>query len=233
MKHLTDKESLTMRHGENQEPGKTSIKIGVLAIQGDFAAHIKMLNRIGVEAFEVRRADDLSQIDGLIIPGGESTTILKFLTNENLLEPIRLFAENGKPIFGTCAGAILLARDVLNPPQPSLGLLDITIERNAYGRQLDSHISEVETPLDGGAMEAVFIRAPRIKSIGKDVEALARIDAEPVFVRQGTILAATFHPELTNDERVHRYFVEKVLAAKASSSDQVKQRSTNAKTNLE
>jgi pyridoxal 5'-phosphate synthase pdxT subunit len=196
---------------ENSKVAKSAIIIGVLAVQGDFAAHLNMLNRIGVQALEVRRADELLQVDGLIIPGGESTTMLKFLTNENLLEPIRQFAGQGKPIFGTCAGAILLAREVLNPPQPSLNLLDITVERNAYGRQVDSHISEVETSLGGGAMEAVFIRAPRIRSIGKDVEELATIDAEPVLVKQGAILAATFHPELTNDERAHRYFIKIVL----------------------
>jgi 5'-phosphate synthase pdxT subunit len=197
------------------KPIKSSIKIGVLAIQGDFAAHRKMLERIGVEVSEVRSAHELEQIDGLIIPGGESTTMLKFLTNEALLDPIRRFAEQGKPIFGTCAGAILLAREVLTPPQPSLGLIDMTVERNAYGRQVDSHISEVQTCLEGGAMEAVFIRAPRIKTIGKEVEKIATIDAEPVFVKHGAILAATFHPELTDDERAHRFFVQQVQAHKA------------------
>ena len=190
------------------------VKIGVLAIQGDFAAHARMLARIGVEAIEVRRAGQLAEVDGLIIPGGESSTMLKFLTGEEMLEPIRQFAEHGKPIFGTCAGAILLAREVLNPPQPSLGLLDITVERNAYGRQIDSHIAEAETRLEGGAMEAVFIRAPRIKAVGNMVEELAKVGSEPVFVQQGGILAATFHPELTTDERAHRYFVDQVRKAK-------------------
>lgn len=187
---------------------KSSIKIGVLAIQGDFAAHMRMLKRIGIEATEVRRAEELEMIDGLILPGGESTTMLKFLTGEKLLEPIRRFALAGKSIFGTCAGAILLAKEVLNPPQASLELLDISIERNAYGRQLDSHISQVATRLEGDDMEAVFIRAPRIKSCGKNVEILAAVDGEPVFVREGKIFAATFHPELSADERAHRYFVE-------------------------
>jgi pyridoxal 5'-phosphate synthase pdxT subunit len=189
---------------------KSSIRIGVLAIQGDFAAHLRMLKRIGVEAFEVRRAEELEGLDGLIIPGGESTTMLKFLSSENLLAALKHFAEQGKPLFGTCAGAILLAREVLNPPQTSMGLLDITIERNAYGRQVDSHISQAETTFDGGEMEAVFIRAPRIKSIGKEVEVLATLDKEPVFVRQNNIFAATFHPELSNDERAHRLFITEV-----------------------
>jgi pyridoxal 5'-phosphate synthase pdxT subunit len=187
---------------------KASIKIGVLAIQGDFAAHLRMLKQIGVEAIEVRRADELEEVDGLIIPGGESTTMLKFLSGENLFAALRQFAGQGKPVFGTCAGAILLAREVINPPQPSMGLLDITIERNAYGRQVDSHISQARTTFDGGAMEAVFIRAPRIKAIGDGVEVLATLDKEPVFVRQKNIFAATFHPELSVDERAHRLFIE-------------------------
>jgi pyridoxal 5'-phosphate synthase pdxT subunit len=186
------------------------VKIGVLAIQGDFAAHARMLKRIGVEAVEVRRLDELEGVDGLIIPGGESTTMLKFLTGENLIEPLKQFAAQGKPIFGTCAGAILLAREVLNPPQRSLGLLDIVVERNAYGRQVDSHISPVEPTFSEGAMEAVFIRAPRIRSLGEGVEVLARLDQEPVFVRQNHIFAATFHPELSEDERAHRLFVGQI-----------------------
>ena len=189
---------------------ESSIKIGVLAIQGDFAAHARMLRRIGVEAVEVRRADELAGMDGLILPGGESTTMLKFLEGENLFSALREFADTGKPVFGTCAGAILLAREVLNPPQASLGLLDIAVERNAYGRQVDSHISQAETKFDGGAMEAVFIRAPKIKSVGEEVEVLATLDQEPVFVRQKNIFAATFHPELSNDERAHRLFLEQI-----------------------
>jgi pyridoxal 5'-phosphate synthase pdxT subunit len=189
---------------------ESKVKIGVLAIQGDFAAHARMLWRIGVEAVEVRRADELKSVDGLILPGGESTTMLKFLTRENLFESLREFAGKSKPVFGTCAGAILLAHEVLNPPQASLDLLDITIERNAYGRQVDSHVSQAETVFDGGAMEAVFIRAPKIKSVGKGVEVLATLDKEPVFVRQKNIFAATFHPELSDDERAHRLFVAQV-----------------------
>lgn len=190
------------------------MRIGVLAIQGDFAAHARALARIGVDAIEVRRAAELRQVNGLIIPGGESTTMLKFITDENLATPIMGFAKAGNPVFGTCAGAILLAREVINPSQPSLGLIDITIERNAYGRQVDSFISEVETNLKGGPMEAVFIRAPRIRRTGNGVSVLASIYDEPVFVREGNILAATFHPELTTDERAHRLFAEIVSMMK-------------------
>lgn len=186
---------------------QSAVKIGVLALQGDFAAHRQMLERVGAQAVEVRRSEELSDIQGLIIPGGESTTMLKFLTEEDLLEPIRQFAASGKPIFGTCAGAILLAHEVTNPPQPSLNLLDITVARNAYGRQVDSFIGEIETALAGDTMEAVFIRAPRITALGEEVEVLGTHQGEPVFVREGNLFAATFHPELTNDLRVHRLFL--------------------------
>ena len=186
----------------------TNVRIGILALQGDFAAHKKMLERIGAEAVEVRRAKELENLQGLIIPGGESTTMLKFLTEEGLLNPVQRFANTGKPVFGTCAGAILLAREVTNPPQPSLNLINISIERNAYGRQVDSFIGEVETNLEGGKMEAVFIRAPRIKALGHEVETLATNKGEPVFVHQKNIFAATFHPELSNDERAHRLLVD-------------------------
>ena len=184
------------------------MKIGVLAVQGDFAAHQRMLARLGVESVEVRRAADLKTIAGLIMPGGESTTMLKFLTEESLAEPIQAFARSGAPILGTCAGAILLAREVTGPAQPSLRLIDITVERNAYGRQVDSFVGEAETELTGGSLEAVFIRAPRIRRLGQGVETLARVGSEPVLVREGNIMAATFHPELGGDQRVHRLFVE-------------------------
>jgi 5'-phosphate synthase pdxT subunit len=187
--------------------------IGVLAIQGDFAAHARVLRRIGVDVFEVRRANDLDASNGLIVPGGESTTMLKFIEEENLAAPITDFARQGKPVFGTCAGAILLAREVYNPAQPSLGLIDIGVERNGYGRQLDSFIAGVETAIEGGPLEAVFIRAPKIKRIGLEVEVLASLNGEPVLVREGNILAATFHPELTEDTRAHSLFVELVRAA--------------------
>jgi 5'-phosphate synthase pdxT subunit len=187
--------------------------IGVLAIQGDFEAHARALRRLGAAVTEVRRADDLRLVDGLIIPGGESTTMLKFITEENLSNPIIAFARQGKPVFGTCAGTILLAREVSNPPQHSLDLIDIEVERNGYGRQVDSFIADTETAIEGGPLEALFIRAPRIRRVGPNVEVLASIDGEPVLVREGNRLAATFHPELTDDQRVHRLFAEMVAVA--------------------
>ena len=186
--------------------------IGVLAIQGDFAAHARALRRIGVDVIEVRHPNDLDAADGLILPGGESTTMLKFIEGEDLAASITDFARQGKPIFGTCAGAILLAREVYNPAQASLGLIDIGVERNGYGRQVDSFIAGVETAIEGGPLEAVFIRAPRIRGAGPSVEVLASLNGEPVLVREGNILAATFHPELTEDTRVHSLLVEMVRA---------------------
>jgi 5'-phosphate synthase pdxT subunit len=186
------------------------MKIGVLAIQGDFAAHARALVRSGVSPSEVRTEYDLYGIDGLILPGGESTTMLKLLTEENLIEPVKALALSGRPLFGTCAGAILLAKEVANPAQPSLSLLDIGIERNAYGRQVDSFIGEAWTVLEGGPLEAVFIRAPRIKRVGLEVEVLADVGGEPVFVREKNILAATFHQELTDDSRPHAVFLDLV-----------------------
>ena len=186
------------------------IRIGVLAIQGDFAAHARAIGHIGANPIEVRRANDVASLDGLIIPGGETTTMLKFIEEEGLAAPIVDFARTAKPIFGTCAGAILLAREVYNPAQASLGLIDIAVERNGYGRQVDSFIADVETTLEGGPLEAVFIRAPRIRRIGPEVEVLARLKDEPVLVRDGNILAATFHPELTEDLRAHLLFVEMI-----------------------
>jgi pyridoxal 5'-phosphate synthase pdxT subunit len=189
--------------------------IGVLAIQGDFAAHARALRRVGVDSIEIRRAMDLSAVEGLIIPGGESTTILKFIEDERLAESITDFASQGKPIFGTCAGAILLAREVYNPTQASLGLIDMGILRNGYGRQVDSFIGQAETSFEGGPLEAVFIRAPKINRIGPALEVLAVLNSEPVLVRERNILAATFHPELAEDDRVHRHFAEMVRAPKA------------------
>jgi pyridoxal 5'-phosphate synthase pdxT subunit len=187
--------------------------IGVLAIQGDFDAHARALRRAGANAIEIRRADELRAVDGLILPGGESTTMLKFIDEEGFARPITDFAHEGKPIFGTCAGAILLAREVYNPTQASLGLIDIAVERNAYGRQVDSFISAVEETFDGEALEAVFIRAPKIKKVGGNVEVLARLNGEPVLIRERGIVCSTFHPELTGDDRVHRLFVGMVWAA--------------------
>ena len=183
------------------------MKIGVLAIQGDFAAHRRALSRLGVDAIEVRREADFGEIDGLIIPGGESTTMLKFITEENLSGTIERFARDGKPVFGTCAGAILLAREVKNPCQPSLALIDIAVERNAYGRQVDSFIASADVSIEGGPLEAVFIRAPKIATVGPNVKTLATLRGEPVLVREANVLAATFHPELTLDTRAHSLFI--------------------------
>jgi pyridoxal 5'-phosphate synthase pdxT subunit len=184
-------------------------RVGVLALQGDFEAHKKALARAGAEAVEVRNPAQLQTIQALIIPGGESTTMLKLLDTTGLREPLRQFAET-KPIFGTCAGAILVARQVTNPVQESLGLMDIEVQRNAYGRQLDSRIVHLQPEMEGGDLEAVFIRAPIIRSIGPDAKVLARYNGDPVLVEQGRHLVATFHPELGKDDRIHRLFLDKV-----------------------
>ena len=178
--------------------------VAVLALQGDFEAHRKALDEIGVASFEAKRPADLAGAEGLILPGGESTTLWKFFEMEPWEEAFRAFAAGGQPILGTCAGAIVLAREVRNPDQKSLGLLDISVERNAYGRQVDSFIGEVSCPSLGAPMPAVFIRAPRILRTGPGVEILGRRGDEPVLARQGRIVAATFHPELTADRRLHR-----------------------------
>jgi pyridoxal 5'-phosphate synthase pdxT subunit len=189
--------------------GSGQPKIGVLALQGDFEAHQRALERAGAQASEARTDSDLQKLDGLVIPGGESSTILKLIQYEQLLEPLRQFGMS-KPIFGTCAGAILLATEVTHPVQPSLGLVDMSIERNAYGRQIDSRISSIE--VNGKAREAVFIRAPIIRRVGPEVKVLASYQDRPVLVEQGRHLVATFHPELTADDSIHRHFVEKVAA---------------------
>lgn len=191
-------------------------KIGVLALQGDFEAHRNAIERAGAQAVEVRSAEDLHALDGLVIPGGESTTMLKLLDLENLSEPLRKFGQD-KPIFGTCAGAILLASEVLNPPQESLGLMDLTVERNAYGRQIDSRIAQID--LQGKPAEAVFIRAPVIRRVGPATKVLAKYLDAPVLVEEGKHMVATFHPELTSDERIYRHFLEKVKQAASITSD--------------
>ena len=185
--------------------------VGILAVQGDFELHAKMLERIGAPWKLVKHASDLEGVGGLIMPGGESTTMLKFFVNEGLGPALNEFASQGKPVFGTCAGAILLAKEVLNPPQESLGLLDVGIERNAYGRQIDSSVRRGDCPeLADRPVEMVFIRAPIIRRVGAGVRVLGRSDGLPVLVEQRNILAATFHPELTEDESVHRYFLKKM-----------------------
>jgi 5'-phosphate synthase pdxT subunit len=178
--------------------------VGVLALQGDFEAHRKAVERAGARAVEVRAKDQLETIDGLILPGGESTTMLKLLEAEGLAAAVREFGLK-KPIYGTCAGAILLAREVTNPPQPSLDLIDITVERNGYGRQIDSRIAKID-----GDLEAVFIRAPIIRRVGAQARVLASYGGDPVWVEQGRHMVTTFHPELTGDLRVHRRFLEKL-----------------------
>ncbi|HEY6930585.1 MAG TPA: pyridoxal 5'-phosphate synthase glutaminase subunit PdxT [Thermoanaerobaculia bacterium] len=193
----------TKEMGETHDRRTTSQSVAVLALQGDFDAHRRTLAEIGVDSFEARRPEQLPDARGLILPGGESTTMWKFFESSGWEEAIRRFAAAGKPILGTCAGAILLASDVTNPSQKGLGLLDIAVERNAYGRQLDSFIGHVEAPRLGGDLPAVFIRAPRIRRVGPRVETLATLDGEPVLVRSGNVVAATFHPELTGDRRVH------------------------------
>ena len=182
--------------------------IGVLALQGDFDAHRRRLEELGATVTLVRKAEDFDGIDGLVIPGGESTTFLKLLPKE-LLERLRDFVHT-KPTFGTCAGAIMLAKHVTNPDQPGLNALDITVERNAYGRQIDSTILEAQTKLGDAPLEMVFIRAPRIRQIGEGVEVLAERDGYPVLVRKGSVMAATFHPELSDDPRVHAEFLKLV-----------------------
>ena len=186
-------------------------RIGVLAIQGNYASHAQALIEAGASPFEVRKPEQLASLDGLVLPGGESTTMLKFLEKHSFFEVLQEFCRS-KPVFGTCAGVILMAREVLNPAQRSMGVLDAVVERNAYGRQIDSVIVTAETGLGGGPLEMVFIRSPRIRQIGPGVELLATREGFPVLIRQGRILAATFHPELSHDRRVHRLFVESITA---------------------
>jgi 5'-phosphate synthase pdxT subunit len=193
--------------------GPTPLLIGVLAIQGDYAAHAAAVVEAGATPVEVRKPDELPGLDGLILPGGESTTMLKFLDRHRFFDDLKNFC--GRiPVFGTCAGTILLAREVRNPAQRSLGVLDVVIERNAFGRQIDSTILAGETTLPGGLLEMVYIRAPRIVQTGSEVEVLATRDGLPSLVRQGNVMAATFHPELTADRRVHRAFVDLVAASR-------------------
>lgn len=185
--------------------------VGILAVQGDFEMHARMLDRIGAPWKLVKHASDLAEAGGLIMPGGESTTMLKFFPAEGLGDAIKQFATSGRPVFGTCAGAILLAKEVLNPPQERLDLLDVTIERNAYGRQVDSSVRFGECPeLADHPLEMVFIRAPIIRRVGEGVRVLGHSDGLPVLVEQRNLLAATFHPELTEDETLHRYFLKKM-----------------------
>ncbi len=190
-------------------------KVGILSLQGDFEAHGRALEREGVTPVYVRNREDLDGLDGLVIPGGESTTMLKLMAYEDLFQPLADFGHR-KPMFGTCAGAILMATQVSNPAQESLGLMDLSVERNGYGRQIDSRVVKIdpeprfEQRTAPGKLEAVFIRAPIIRDVRGEAQVLARYNEDPVLVEQGNHLVATFHPELTGDSRVHRYFLEKL-----------------------
>jgi len=198
-------------------------RIGVLAIQGDYAAHEEALVDAGAEPVEIRNPEELNDLDGLVLPGGESTTMLKFLERRGLFESLKEFAAK-RPVFGTCAGAILLAREVRHPRQRSLEALDAVVERNAYGRQIDSTILTEPTSLPGGPLEMVFIRAPRFVETGRNVEVLAEREGFPVLLRQGKLLAATFHPELSSDRRIHKLFVESVIAWRKKAERDSKER---------
>jgi 5'-phosphate synthase pdxT subunit len=190
-------------------------KVGVLALQGDFEAHGRALEKAGVQPVYVRNAEQLKEIDGLVLPGGESTTMLKLLKLENMMEPLAEFART-KPVLATCAGVILMAREVSHPQQESMGILDLAVERNGYGRQIDSRIVELDPTADfeeragAGKLEAVFIRAPVIHKVGPQAKVLATYLGNPVLVEQDRHLAATFHPELTGDHRIHSLFISRL-----------------------
>ena len=208
-------------------PSPSPPRVGVLALQGSFALHAAVLRRLGIEAVEVRRAAGLAGLDGLIIPGGESSTMLKFLLEEDLFDPLLAFHRAGGALYGTCAGAILLARTVENPAQQSLGVLDIEIQRNGYGRQLESHVGACScSELGEPDLPLVMIRGPVISETGPRVEVLAEWRGQPAFVREGRVLATTFHPELTDDTRIHAYFVE--IAAEARRTARGKTSGTNS-----
>ena len=201
----------SLENAKEQElnPSSQIARIGVLAIQGDYRAHAGALAASGAAPVEVRKPGELAGLDGLVLPGGESSTMLKFLEDQNFFETLVDFCQH-RPVFGTCAGAILLAREVRHPEQRSLGVLNAVVERNAYGRQIDSAILTAETAVAGGPLEMVFIRAPRFVEVGCGVQVLASREGSPVLIREGQVLAATFHPELSLDRRIHRAFVELV-----------------------
>ena len=185
--------------------------IGVVAFQGDFSRHIGVFRELGVDVSPIRKTAELDAVDGLVIPGGESTTIGMLMERYGLLDRVRERALEGLPILGTCAGAILLARDIVGSDQPRVGVMDIGVRRNAYGRQVDSFEASVSVSALGTApLTGVFIRAPRIESLGRQVSVLASFEDAPVLVRQQQLLALSFHPELTGDFRVHRYFLDMV-----------------------
>jgi 5'-phosphate synthase pdxT subunit len=194
----------------SETAGHDRRRVGLLALQGDYEAHASAFADLGVRTRYVTRPGHLDEVDSLLLPGGESTTIAKLIEAYALAPALAEFRRSGRPLFGTCAGLILLARDIVgHPAQPRLGFLDLSVDRNAYGRQVESFETQLEVPALGREpVPAVFIRAPRIARTGPQVEILARLDGEAVLVRQGSILGATFHPELTADRRVHRLFLE-------------------------
>ncbi len=192
------------------------LNIGVLALQGAYDVHAAMLRHLGAHASLVRRPEQLQDLHALVIPGGESTTFLKHLERDGFFEVLASFVQS-RPTFGTCAGCILLAKDVMNPAQRSFGVLDISVERNAYGRQIDSTILSAPTSMPGGPLEMVFIRAPRITRVGSEVRVLGTRDEAPVLVEQGHLMAATFHPELSTDSRIHQHFMDLVRRYTAES----------------
>ncbi len=182
--------------------------IGVLALQGDYAKHAETLCRLGVRTLEIRTSKAFADIDALVIPGGESTTIGKLLARFDILTPLQMRIQGGMPVFGTCAGMILLAQNIEGSDQPRIGVMDISVERNAYGRQIESFEADIQTSIPGiPLVRGVFIRAPRITNMGKGVHVLAKFEGAPVLVQQNNLLAASFHPELTDDVRVHQYFL--------------------------
>ena len=186
------------------------MNIGIVAIQGDYAAHAAALNRMGASHTFVRTPEDLAGVDGVILPGGESTTHLKVMKEEGLFDGLKDFAAKGGAFFGTCAGAILLAREVNGPSQDSLGLLDISVLRNGYGRQLASDVHMGKTKLRNEPLEMVFIRAPIIEAVGQGIDVLAEDAGHPVLVQRGRVMASTFHPELTEDTTVHEHFLKQI-----------------------
>ncbi len=201
-------------HHEEPEPCEDAPRVGVLALQGDVVEHLHALREAGARPVRVRRPRDLEGLEGIVIPGGESTTIGRLLEISGLLEPMRELIASGTPAFGTCAGLILLSRDLAQAhPQPLLGGLDVTTRRNAFGRQIDSFEADLDVDgVSGGPVRAVFIRAPWIERVGDDVEVLAEVDGRAVLVAQEDVLAAAFHPELTRDRRLHQLFIERVRA---------------------
>ncbi|HEX9998633.1 MAG TPA: pyridoxal 5'-phosphate synthase glutaminase subunit PdxT [Abditibacterium sp.] len=207
---------------DEQDSEKTAISVGVLALQGDYGAHQRLLEGLGAQVHLVRRPQDLEAIDGLLIPGGESTVMSRLCERYDLLEPLRAKIGAGMPTFGTCAGLIFLAREIggasLNFPQTTLGMLDVRVERNAYGAQIDSFETDLSVAEIGENVRAVFIRAPRIAQVGANVEILAKHENAPVLVRQGTIIALSFHPEIAGENRIHQMWIETVQAAQNSAT---------------